>query len=351
MSCSPNSRHRNHTAFTLIELLIVIAIIAILIALLLPAIQKVREAAARTQCQNNLKQLGLALMNYEETNQQLPPSGRSLNCGESANAALYGGTSISNRGNKDIPAINLNGLVLLLPFIEQNSVYSLWDPTSASSSAYNNYGIITWPLLGNGVSSQNVQLAKTPVPTYFCPSDPGSRSFSSNSALYGVTAGTTNVSYKTNYDFFANTQGAYSANEWSYMRQHTPKAVYIFGENSTTRLTDITDGTSNTFAMGETTMLTWNGNDWNSWAYRGFVSIGIDPAQDNGSGLSMNDWVCTGSNKAGTLCTYGEIGSLHTGGANLLMADGSVHFVSQTTPQTLMEQLSTMQGGEAVGLP
>src|SRR5262245_61520954 len=114
---------RLRQGFTLIELLVVIAIIAILIALLVPAVQKVREAAARTQCQNNMKQLGIALHSYHDANGQMPPATKhAMNTG-------YGpgvwGTSYQVRVNG--PGQNMNGLVLLLPYIEQTALYNKFN--------------------------------------------------------------------------------------------------------------------------------------------------------------------------------------------------------------------------------
>ena len=113
-------------AFTLVELLVVIAIIGILVALLLPAIQAAREAARRSQCQNNVKQLGVALHNYHDTNKVFPPGG--IDYGWSSNMA--GSAEPANKLVK-----NLNGLALLLPYLEQQSLYSQMDFTQCVSHA------------------------------------------------------------------------------------------------------------------------------------------------------------------------------------------------------------------------
>src|SRR5262245_17816415 len=104
-------------AFTLIELLVVIAIIAVLIGLLLPAVQKVREAANRMSCSNNRKTLGLALHNYQSTHQRFPPAGKS-----------YGWCNTQPGFAPDPTTLNLNGLMLLLPYVEQENVFQRWNP-------------------------------------------------------------------------------------------------------------------------------------------------------------------------------------------------------------------------------
>src|SRR5437867_6639943 len=109
-------RVSRRSGFTLIELLVVIAIIAVLIGLLLPAVQKVREAANRMKCQNNLKQLGVALHNYHDTYGQFPPGAKST--------GIYTGTNVTTTNPADPIIYNIKGLFLLLPYIEQGNLYS-----------------------------------------------------------------------------------------------------------------------------------------------------------------------------------------------------------------------------------
>src|SRR5688572_18240395 len=153
------SRTAARAGFTLIELLVVIAIIAILIALLVPAVQKVRESANRTQCQNNLHQLGVALHNYDTANKQFPPAGKS-----------YGWcTHAPPNFVKDPVFYNLNGLVLLMPYLEQSALHDKYNPNAASQS-YSTNGA---PSAGSPVAGGNAELAAQLVAVLRCPSDPG----------------------------------------------------------------------------------------------------------------------------------------------------------------------------------
>jgi prepilin-type N-terminal cleavage/methylation domain-containing protein len=183
-------------AFTLIELLVVIAIIAVLIGLLLPAVQKAREASSRIRCANNLKQLGLALHDYHDNNGCFPPG-------------IVADTSDTRTGKH-------SGLVFLLPYIEQQSLYGRYDFASS------------WK------SPANLAVAQVPVATFLCPS--GANDVPQDGGVSGAP---------TDYAFCKGAQAYLSANG------AIQPGSGLFDVNSRRRMADIVDGTSQTFAMGE----------------------------------------------------------------------------------------------------
>ena len=211
--------------FTLIELLVVISIIAVLIGLLMPAVQKVRAAAARAKCQNNLKQLGLAALNYESAKQKLPPG---------VNLNVPAGKYIVNNGTTPTNAPVMPGtwaslFELLLPYIEQDNLYKQIDFTV---NQYPNTQIAppTTNALGFAAPGQTI------IRTLLCPAD---------NAVEQVTntgAGKTNL-------FGANTYGGVEGPDSHYLDVMDQKGIFFI--NSKTRITDIMDGTSNTLMFGE----------------------------------------------------------------------------------------------------
>jgi prepilin-type N-terminal cleavage/methylation domain-containing protein/prepilin-type processing-associated H-X9-DG protein len=269
---------KSHRGFTLIELLVVIAIIAVLIGLLLPAVQKVREAAARTKCANNLKQIGLALHNYHDARSHLP-------AGEVTQAGPPTGGS-ANR--------NWVWSALILPYVEQSSLHNALVPTPG-----------TGQVPASNHATQGPFVRSVP-PVYSCPADTGP-DVNRRLGDYG----------KTNY----------------------PANKNIFFLDTKFRLTDITDGTSNTLMVGERANpeggvpFTHIGAVWaarwgtnNSYAFEaGFMNVSMRPAAINADGSCCNN---TGVNDPDDIRS--ATNSLHTGGAQYAFCDGSVKFLRQT---------------------
>jgi prepilin-type N-terminal cleavage/methylation domain-containing protein/prepilin-type processing-associated H-X9-DG protein len=328
---------RPRTAFTLIELLVVIAIIAILIGLLLPAVQKVREAAQRTKCQNNLHQIVTACHNFESAYRVLPPAGKG-----------YGWCNNSTTWVGDTEIINMNGFVLLLPYLEQTGLFAQLNINSAFSNQNTAYccpGSL-WgntpqgaapggTLVGNSATNGNGQLMTIRLPIFRCPSDNGDERLPASTA-YGTGTGSIR-GQKSNYDFISPQTELSACNFW---RNAPADRKYIFGQNSACRFTDIVDGTTSTFMFGETTLNVFNGTT-SAWGYRGWVHTGIDPA------AGINDWTFfppSGPIQVirGRLGSWGRAGSLHPGGCHFAMADGAVRFARETSDVTTLRRMATI---------
>jgi prepilin-type N-terminal cleavage/methylation domain-containing protein len=331
-------------AFTLVELLVVIAIIGVLVALLLPAVQTARESARRMSCSNNLKQLGLALHNYHDNFQRFPPAG--VNYGWCLNPPPATNLSQNNR-------LNANGLAMMLPYYEQAALASIYRPDLPSSNAmHGNTGCCgpnnaLEPMRGN--ATINSQIAKTPVKVFLCPSDPNSPLLPATST-YSI-GDTTNLGQgvKTNYDF--SVRLAYACYQWQLDRQSLPSQLHMFGENSSTRFSDVTDGSANTVAICESTRDVYNGR-CSPWAYRGWVQVGNDIGTANG----INNWIYPtagqASYKVGRVGSWGWPGSLHPNGCMVTMGDGAVRFIPQNADAVVRLALAAMcDGGNTTILP
>jgi prepilin-type N-terminal cleavage/methylation domain-containing protein len=333
-------RRTSIRGFTLIELLVVIAIIAILIALLLPAVQQAREAARRTQCKNNLKQLGLAIYNYESTHSRFPAARMSLGF------CTLGSTAPSR---PDPQSKNGHGLSLLLPFIEQTALYNLIN----FSGAHGNYvrpGCNPVPSTWDAVSTGHHKLAQQPIPMLVCPSDSGAP-FQTSLTIYMPDLGAdTSLTYaKVTYDFITP---YLSLRDCNHPATLSIENRYMFGENSYIRIRDVTDGLSNTFAMGEKTLDTFNGRT-SGWLHAGWVQVGIDPVGRwnlTYPATGINVWNYNNvSNKPGMRATWYGCASLHWGGAHFLMGDGAVRFISQNINLTTLGNLCKMSDGSVLG--
>lgn len=225
-------RHRRR-GFTLIELLVVIAIIAILIALLLPAVQQAREAARRTQCKNNLKQLGLALHNYHDNFQVFPP------------ALIASGRYCANPFR-----LNTTGFVMILPYMDQAPMYNQYNFSTVSSLSADITNCSPPPpaVGGVAVSTANQAVYQTKLAAHLCPSDPNSN------ANYTSVPNTTNFYEanniaRSNYLFSTGDYTDYNAS-YKSLAGNTAN-IGVFGNDGAARIGDITDGTSNTILVGE----------------------------------------------------------------------------------------------------
>jgi prepilin-type N-terminal cleavage/methylation domain-containing protein/prepilin-type processing-associated H-X9-DG protein len=365
MSCTPGLRRAR--GFTLIELLVVIAIVSVLMSLLLPAVQQAREGARRTQCKNNLRQMGLALANYESAFTVLPL----------ANAQNY----IAN-------AQGFSAQARLLPYMEQTNLQKMLDFTKPAFTGPFN-ALVPNPLF--------VEAFATQIPMFLCPSDPASPVNAQTGTGYLFAGINYMISYGSgtgvNYDLRWKTDG-------------------VIFENSRVRMSDIIDGASNTVAMSETVRstgadITLPAGKTPLWPYQYTLngSTGVSAALQPTQGLArtggawvagpnglianpdlstvwptMTSWRGAGSTAlrgrgvswavAGACSTLtngyttpnspipdlvvhftGFFGprSVHTGGASVLMADGSVHFLSNSIDTATHRGLHSCNGHEVVG--
>jgi len=314
---------------------VVIAIFGILIALLLPAVQSARDAARRGACTNNMRQLGLALHNYHDSNKVFPSASYAL---------LSCSTRARNPGAKN--TLNATGWVSVLPFLELGSISMRYDYNQAASTARSNQATANrGAILGDPVASGNGALVATKLALFTCPSDPSDPFQPHNSAFYSIKPGSSLRGARTTYDFSTNC--SVLCKYWSSLAVNLR---HLFGEDSRTGLHDIRDGASNTIMVCETTLDVINGNG-NCWGYRGWVMNGVDPACKQQSGRGINIWFRAGrpeSRIPGQLGSWSWPGSNHPGGCHFLFADNSVHFLSESTAFTVLSTLAKYADGTAV---
>jgi prepilin-type N-terminal cleavage/methylation domain-containing protein/prepilin-type processing-associated H-X9-DG protein len=297
--------HRQR-AFTLIELLVVIAIIAILIGLLLPAVQKVREAAARTSCDNNLKQIGLAMLNYESAMHGFPP-----------------------RRNTVVGTQRGWGPVIL-PYVEQTALSGNYNYNANFYDAVNAPNIIV------------------PLKLFYCPSTPSNRTVTVSQNTGGE------VSTGAAGDYFG--PNSFASSLYGVQSLSGNNMDTAMSDNSNRKLTDITDGLSNTLLVTEqagrpnfyilgvqqaSNTAMSNYAWWGPWASYQVFSVEIF----GGDGITKDG--------AGGPCTINcnnsqGVYAFHTGGANAVFADGSVHFLSSAISPTELFALVTINGAEVL---
>jgi prepilin-type N-terminal cleavage/methylation domain-containing protein len=306
MMCS--SPRRRAAAFTLIELLVVIAIIAILIGLLVPAVQQVREAAARSQCGNNLHQIGVALHNYHDTHKKLP----------------YGR---SGGGSKDH-----SWAVLLLPYIDQAPVWTLFTNTYPGVTQY--FGV-------NQINSTTVPdiitARQTEVPIYFCPSRRSPpqpmTDLVNNPPQANPTIGASVGDYAACRGD-GNLIGIYDS---GMIIQSVPTSATA--PRIAFRFTDIRDGLSNTFAIGEKHVPVGTFNDVNDGAiFNGGLPAGVFRLASASHPLAF----------APTDPYLAQFGSYHVGICQFVFGDGSVRGLRNSTPGSTLALLANRDDGQPI---
>jgi prepilin-type N-terminal cleavage/methylation domain-containing protein len=297
--------------FTLVELLVVIAIIGILVALLLPAVQSAREAARRMQCQNNLKQIGLALHNYHGTHQTFPPG------------SFWYGDSASNRGSI---------LIQLLPFMEQQNVYNQFDFTKK-------------------IDDQTGMLS-TIIPGYVCPSD-NNRGLYNGVAIhnYAASAGPTpHIDSPTCTCAAGASFNAYTAVVPNSKYGGVPDFAGPFYRTGVpTTMQDCRDGLSNTIYFGEVR------RNCSAHIRQGWMR------SNNGNGLvatqvpinydSCSDTAANPCQKPCNWSTELAYKSQHTGGAQFVLGDGSVHFYGDSIDHSVYQLLGAKNDGKTFTMP
>ncbi|MBC7967808.1 MAG: DUF1559 domain-containing protein [Fuerstia sp.] len=335
----PILSRRRARGFTLIELLVVIAIIAILIALLLPAVQQAREAARRTQCKNNLKQLGLALHNYMDVAGRLPPGG----------IHNFAASTGNMNPAADSTSWGPSWIVLALPYFEQGNLYAQYNFSSVRAR-------------------DNVAVVATKLAAVQCPSDGASER-----PPYGPLTNAANQQAnfaRGNYAANGGAGNAYSQTDFNLAHEQGPfAAVQYYGA----KIAALTDGTSNTLLVAEIVAGTAAADVRGAWAYPTGVIISNSSAtsqlgtynprirlRPNGNALddTMKDRParCSASNTDRILRCTAETGnafmtsrSKHTGGVQVCLADGSGRFISENIDLGVWLNLLSMADGNVIG--
>ncbi len=314
---------KRRQGFTLIELLVVIAIIAILIGLLLPAVQKVREAASRMKCSNNLKQLGLGMHNYHDTNGVLVPMMSPSGC-------CWGTWTI-----------------LIMPYVEQDNVYKLyqnWGGTDTVNSNFPAAGVAgSFPRYSGGPNTTNVTARRYPFLT--CPSD------QENAPIISIT--------NLNYVLSGGNGGTYGASGPAPTPTgYTVMAGMADGSKLTRkiRLTDVSDGLTSTVMFAE--VLQGQGTDLRGFAWWGDASAFSTyyPPNTTANDLIYTSTYCKNDPQKNLPCSgaggaHFSARSRHTGGVMVCLGDGSCSFIRSSIDPTTWMNMGPINDGFVVSIP
>lgn len=339
---------RGGRGFTLIELLVVVAIIGVLAALLLPAVQNAREAAHRAQCANNLKQIGLALHNYESSFKCLPPP------------KIYSGSCASLNGGIGW-VLNTTGFTLILSQLEQQPLHNAYNFSQASSNSINANGSPNGKLAGTAFS--NTTVVGTAIGSLACPSDVAPDKIDDNSS----PTYSRQQARRSNYVFCS---GPYTEIDCvaNYPGNNPPGSVKLnmgcFFTDWSVTFRDIRDGQSTTCMVGESLQLKWDtefGPYWGSGTHTSSHGVVYSPIPSSG-GFNVN-WTAFIPNGQPTAAQLGgppgtlnpqklpyawAMSSHHPNGLNVCFADGSVHFLKNTINATIWYGLQTIRGSEII---
>jgi prepilin-type N-terminal cleavage/methylation domain-containing protein/prepilin-type processing-associated H-X9-DG protein len=322
--------------FTLIELLVVIAIIGVLIGLLIPAVQRIREAANLAACKNNFKQIGLAMHSYHDAHRVFPRG------------------TVNDSPPRPRAAPRLTYMIFLYPYLEQENIYRKFEQRPAVGTNDGYGGIIAWCSSSNSLPPPDTPLTATVVPGLLCPSDGAGATITSHITTDGTLFGTWNLSNYLGFFGDRNYGGFFPGNP-------TNKQA-VFGFNYGARLTEIKDGTSNTMAFGEYLRglsqeyandhrgLHWSDVPGYSQLYTQFAPNSSNPDLVSPDSYCYNrpdlNLPCAGSTV--DLLTAASR-SRHLGGVNVLMADGSVRFIVDSINLATWQALGTIKEREILG--
>lgn len=332
------SSRASRQGFTLIELLVVIAIIGVLIALLLPAVQSAREAARRSQCTNNMKQIGLALHNYHDIHNALPPG----KIRSSACARLFPQTLLAPAGG----VLNTTGFTMILGQLEQTTLLNAYNFSHASANSIG-WQATTPNKIVIGDQTANTTVVSSLVSVFWCPSDipPLTRTVTNSEPYYMLDG------RRSNYVLMAS---RYTEYDCLAPGLDKPSQIGMFYTDTSVSFQEVTDGLSNTVMVGESRQEKFSvyyGPYWGSGTHTSTHGTVYPPTHPNAPNSLPNAiWPTANQivNNPRKLSYAWRIGSQHPGGVNMTMGDGSVRFFKNTVNPYAWWSVQTIKGGEVV---